>query len=99
MQPCSTDPAGAAPLLGQVAEVAEEDVYSECVLFTLVMMVWLSRLNASPTTCMRILSWMGMSRVMRKSTLLKPGPIMLFRPICGGRPVVAPPELELIAPP
>ena len=44
-------------------------------------------------------SWMGMLREMRKSKLLKPGPMMLLRPICGGRPVVATPELELMAPP
>ncbi len=44
-------------------------------------------------------SWIGMLRETRKSKSLKPGPMMLFRPICGGRPVVARPEPELIAPP
>ena len=49
MQPWRAEPAGALPLLGHVIEVALDEVYAECVVFTPVMMVWLSRLNASPT--------------------------------------------------
>src|SRR5580692_3002557 len=44
-------------------------------------------------------SWMGMSRVMRKSMLRTPGPGWLLRAICGGRPVVGAPDEELMVPP
>src|ERR1700733_10600994 len=44
-------------------------------------------------------SWIGMSRVTRKSMLRTPGPGSLLRAICGGRPVVGAPEEELMAPP
>src|SRR5215472_7430491 len=99
MQPWIGVPSAVVFPAGHAVEVAAADAYSECVVFTPVTMTLLSRLKASPTTCMRMRSWMGMSRVIRKSTFLNPGPMMLLRPICGGRPVVAPPDEELIAPP
>src|ERR1700757_5532603 len=99
MHPCTTEPTGAEDLLLHVVLVDVADVYAEYVEFTPVMILWLRRLKASPVSWSFILSVIGISRETRKSKLLKPGPMILLRPICGGRPVVARPELELMAPP
>ena len=81
MQPCRGEPAGARSLALQVALVAGLAGIGGVGEFTPVMILWLSRLKASPVNWSLMLSWMGTSREMRKSTLLKPGPMMLLRPI------------------
>src|ERR1039458_4283567 len=106
MQPCS----GAAVVpavcvlrlhggLGVWVVGAATVAYCEYVPFTPVMIWWFNRLKASAENSRYVCSYTGTLRDRRKSKLLKPGMGMLLRPICGGRPVVADPELELIVPP
>src|SRR5713226_4206881 len=68
------------------------------VVVTLVKLVWLNRLNASPLSCSLKRSWMGMSLEMRKSTVRRVvGAVNVLRPVYGTRPPVKVPKL-LISP-